>query len=179
MGKEPTRSAETRTDGSSAGRPALDQSTMQTERRATTDRLLARLKALDGSSGTLTARAYAGRYVREQESLLLRLLGSGVGIDEILTDLAVSFPSIPASDWRRAIAQLRDRRRKYLAASATLPEVAPARTMPSDAQDTPDPEPATPANTADRRPDETEEDYRLRKALEAPSDLRPRFIGES
>ncbi len=48
---------------------------MQTERRAATDRLLARLKALDTTEGAQTPRAYAQRYVREQESLILLVAG--------------------------------------------------------------------------------------------------------
>jgi hypothetical protein len=67
-----------------------------------------------GGQGARTPRAYAYRYVREQESLILGLLNAGVGTDEILAHLALTFPSIPTADFRHAIAHLRDRRRKQI-----------------------------------------------------------------
>ncbi len=98
--------------------PALDPSRRQSAHRAATSRLRARLKALERSQETQTPRAYARRYVREQESLIFGLLNAGVGTEEILADLVLTFPSIPAADFRHALAQLRDRRRKRLAARA-------------------------------------------------------------
>jgi hypothetical protein len=58
--------------------PLLDQSRTQTERRAATHRLLARLKSLGAAQGAETPRADAHRYVREQESLILGLLTGAV-----------------------------------------------------------------------------------------------------
>ena len=89
--------------------PALDPPRRQSEHRAATGRLLARLKALERSQETQTPRAYARRYVREQESLVLGLLNAGVRTEEILTDLALAFLSIPTADFRHVLAQLRDR----------------------------------------------------------------------
>ena len=123
---------------------SLDHSKIQAERRVATERLLARLKAIDATQDAQTPRAYASRYIREQEPVILRLLDVGVGTDEILSDLAMSFPSIPKTDLRHAIA----------------------------------PQPAhTRRPVSNRRPDESDEDYRLRKALEG-SDDRRQFIGE-
>ena len=79
---------------------------MHAERQVATLRLLARLKAIDSTLDVQTARAYASRYIREQEPLILRLLDAGVGVEEVLADLAISFPSISKSDLRYAIAQL-------------------------------------------------------------------------
>lgn len=45
----------------------------------------------------------ARAYVRKQEPLNLRLLEAGVGIEEILANLAVSFPSISRAALRHAI----------------------------------------------------------------------------
>ena len=166
-------------DSDGAVSPPLDQSRMQTERRAATHRLLARLKSLGAAQAAETPRAHAHRYVREQESLILGLLNAGVGTEEILTDLALTFPSIPTADFRHAIAQLRDRRRKYIGASATV-AAGQAASMP--APGSPGEPAASPADRTsaaiDQRPEESDEDYRLRKALEGPADQHRQFIGE-
>ena len=176
MGKERRRGEREVVD--SEGALSMDQSKMQSERRAATDRLLARLKALDRKA-VQTPRAYAQRYVREQESLILGLLNAGVGTGEILTELALAFPSIPGADFRHAIAQLRDRRRKQIGATAAAPTVhsvsmsvseAPSRALPQ----TTDSVPLAP----DRQPDESEQDYGLRKELEGAPDQSRSFIGE-
>ena len=83
-------------DEASAAQPkapalSLDRSKIQVERRVATERLLARLKAIDATQEAQTPRAYASRYIREQEPVILRLLDAGVGTDEILADLAMSF----------------------------------------------------------------------------------------
>ena len=157
----------------------LDHSKIQAERRVATERLLARLKAIDATQDAQTPRAYASRYIREQEPVILRLLDVGVGTDEILSDLAMSFPSIPKIDLRHAIAQLRDRRRKQAGTSTTASGRAHGLTPPLTPSDATPARP--PANTGrpvgDRRPDESDEDYRLRKVLEG-SDDRRQFIGE-
>ncbi len=95
-------------DPDNAVPPSLDRSRIQSEHCAATHRLLARLKALKRSQETQTPRAYARRYVREQESLILGLLNAGVGTEEILADITLGFPSIPMADFRHAVAQLRD-----------------------------------------------------------------------
>jgi len=56
------------------------------------------------------ARAYASGYVRKREPLNLQLLEAGVGIEEILANLDLSFPSISRAALRHAIGQLQDRR---------------------------------------------------------------------
>ena len=179
MAREQPRSEKTDVDPDGAVSPPLDQSRMQTERRAATHRLLARLKSLGATQADETPRAHAHRYVREQESLILGLLNSGVGTEEILTDLALTFPSIPTADFRHAIAQLRDRRRKYIGASATTAAV-PAASMP--ASGSAGKSGASPADRApsatDQRPEESDEDYQLRKALEGSADQHRQFIGE-
>jgi hypothetical protein len=180
VANENRRGEKTVVDLDGATPPPLDQSRMQTERRAATDRLLARLKALEGAQGAQTPRTYARRYVREQESLILGLLNAGVATDEILADLALTLPSIPTADFRQAIAQLRDRRRKQVGPSATattrLSASTPALGSPGGEAA------ARPVNSApsaaDRRPEESEEDYRLRRALEGPADQSQQFIGE-
>ena len=167
--------------GTRAKAPALplDHSKIQAERRVATERLLARLKAIDATQDAQTPRAYASRYIREQEPVILRLLGAGVGTDEILSDLAMSFPSIPKADLSHAIAQLRDRRRKQTGTSTPTSGQARGLTPPSAPSDaTAAPRPANDGrHFSDQRPDESDEDYRLRKALEG-SDDRRQFIGE-
>ena len=139
-----------------------------------------RLKAIDSAQEAQTSRAYASRYIREQEPLILRLLDAGVGIEEILADLAISFPSIPKSDLRYAIAQLRDRRRKQIGASATRSagahQLTQRRAPREAAESSPPTDPL--ATQSDQRPDESDEDYRLRQSLEGTDGLRQQFIGE-
>ncbi len=146
--------------------PALGPSRRQSEHRAATGRLLARLKALERPQETQTPRAYARRYVREQESLILGLLNVGVGIEEILADLARTFPSIPTADIRHALAQLRDRRRKHLAARTSAGEGASASTaVPGSlAGETGVPSSPRAPSGADRPPQEPDEEERLRRA---------------
>ena len=164
-------------DSDGASQPLLDPSRLQTERRAATDRLLARLKALDGRHIAQTPRAYAQRYVRQQEALILGLLNAGVGTEEILTDLALAFSSIPTAEFRHAIAQLRDRQRKQIGASPATPPARPAL-APTPRTSSESGPTASPSPARDRRPDESDEDYRLRKALEGPPDQSRQFIGE-
>ena len=92
-------------DPGAAVPPAPDLSRRQSEHRAANHRLLARLKALERSEKTQTPRAYVRRYGREQESLILGLLNAGVGTEEILADLALTFPSIPTVDFRHALSR--------------------------------------------------------------------------
>ena len=179
MAREQPRSQKTVVDTDTALLPPLDLSRMQIERRAATHRLLARLKVVGGAQGAQTPRACAHRYVREQESLILGLLNAGVGIDEILADLALTFPSIPTADFRHAIAQLRDRRRKSIGASATAAAGPTASTPESGSAGEPGASPADRAASAtDQRPEESDEDYLLRKALEGSADQHRQFIGE-
>ncbi len=157
----------------------LDHSKIQAERRVATERLLARLKAIDATQDAQTPRAYASRYIREQEPVILRLLDVGVGTDEILADLAMSFPSIPRADLRHAIAQLRDRRRKQTDPSTTTSGQAHGLTPPSARSNAAAVvQPAKDGQTVgEQRRDESAGDYRLRKALEGSDDCR-QFIGE-
>jgi hypothetical protein len=179
LAREQPSSEKATVDPDGAVPPTLDQSRMQTERRAATHRLLARLKSLGAAQGAETPRAHAHRYVREQESLILGLLNAGVGTEEILTDLALTFPSIPTADFRHAIAQLRDRRRKYMGTSTTVAAGPPASTPASGSPDEPAASAADRAPAAtDQRPEESDEDYQLRRALEGSTDQHRQFIGE-
>jgi len=89
----------------------LDRWKLEAERKAATERLLARLKAVDATQEAETSRTYAASYIREKAPRILRLLDAGVATDEILADLSISFPSLPKADLRYAIALLRERRR--------------------------------------------------------------------
>ena len=121
MAEEDTHDETSSRDPAKAPTLPLDHSKIQAERRVATERLLARLKAIDATQDAQTPRAYASRYIREQEPAILRLLDAGVGTDELLSDLAMSFPSIPKIDLRHAVAQLRDRRRKQTGTTTTTP----------------------------------------------------------
>lgn len=177
MDKEHSHGGSAIGDSGGTSSPPLDPSRLQVERRAATDRLLARLKALDRPHATQTPRAYAQRYVRQQEALILGLLNAGVGTEEILTDLALAFASIPTAEFRHAIAQLRDRQRKQVSANPAT-SARPASAPPPKTSKAPSaPAPASPA-ARDRLPDESDEDYRLRKALEGPPGQSQQFIGE-
>ena len=88
----------------------FDRSRTQPARRAATRRLLAGLKAIDSTQETPSARGHASGYVREREPLILRLDEAGVGIEEILADLALSFQSISKAALCHTIGQPRDNR---------------------------------------------------------------------
>ena len=179
MAEENTHDEASSRDPAKAPALPLDHSKIQAERRVATERLLARLKAIDATQDAQTPRAYASRYIREQEPVILRLLDAGVGADEILADLAMSSPSIPKIDLRHAIAQLRDRRRKQTGTSTITTGRVHGQTQPSQPSGAATaPQPAHNGRpVSSRRPDESDEDYRLRKALEG-SDDRRQFIGE-
>ena len=157
----------------------LDQSKIQTERRAATDRLLSRLQSIDRSHKAPSARAYAHLYVREQEALILQLLDAGVAAGEILADLVMTFPSIPREDLRHAIWQLRDRHRKQRPiGAASARRVPTVVNLPVTIDHGPLGHHQVAGASQDQRPDESDEDYRLRKALEGPGAIKRDFIGE-
>ena len=86
-----------------------DRTRSQPARRAATRRLLAGLKAIDSTQETQSADAHARGDVRKQEPLILRLDEAGVGIEEILADLALSLQSISKAALCHTIGQPRDR----------------------------------------------------------------------
>ena len=156
----------------------FDQSKVQTERQAATERLLSRLNALDRTQRAPSARAYAYSYIREQESLILQLLDAGVAPSEILADLVITFPSIPRRDLHYAIGKLRERRRRKSSIKSTPAQARGVgepsvftKQAPLERQD-------VVAGRGDQRPDESDEDYRLRRALEGPGAIKRDFIGE-
>jgi hypothetical protein len=125
VGEEHDRGQKATGQSDGAASPFLDQSRLQSERRAATDRLLARLKALDRTHAAQTPRAYAQRYVRQQEALILGLLNAGVGTEEILTDLALAFSSIPTAEFLHAIpiAQLPPRQAEWINCAGRLEKI--------------------------------------------------------
>ena len=97
-------------------------------------------------------------------------------------NVPLPFPSIATADFRHAIAQLRDRRRKYIGTSTTVAAGPPASRTSTPASGSPGEPLASAANrtpaATDQRPEESDEDYQLRKALEGSIDQRRQFIGE-
>ncbi|MHB1676258.1 MAG: hypothetical protein ACYCSS_01800 [Sulfuriferula sp.] len=152
-------------------------------------KLLEKKRAARTSAST---REFALRSVRGLEPILHQLFDEGVGTMEVLTFLTSSLPAIPIADMKYALDSLCGRRRRL--------RVTPNKTGAAKAGIEPVPsKPAEPVKTSkqatgrnaqipadlpswadgsDQRPDESDEDYRLRKEIEGPPEARQKFIGE-
>ncbi len=157
------------------------------------------LKLLEKKRAARTAsstREFALRSVRGLEPILQQLFDEGVGTMEVLTFLTSSLPAIPIADMKYALDSLRGRRRRLrvtpIKSGATKAGNEPAPSNPAEPVKTKPliSKPATSRNAqipadlpswadgSDQRPDESDEDYRLRKEIEGPPEARHKFIGE-
>uniref|UniRef100_E6PP71 Uncharacterized protein n=1 Tax=mine drainage metagenome TaxID=410659 RepID=E6PP71_9ZZZZ len=172
-------------DPEMADAPPFDAAAADAQRQTASERLLARLQARQAAQRAVNPREYAQRYVREQESLITELLGSGASFDEVLAELSLTFAAIPKADLRHALGQLRERQRQRLR-SREAPKPAPqsitsaaAKTSVSVAPHVSTlPDLPAWADGSDQRADESDADYRLRKQFEGPPEARRPFIGE-
>ncbi|SCC93136.1 hypothetical protein THIX_30364 [Thiomonas sp. X19] len=169
-------------DPEMADAPPFDAAAADAQRQTASERLLARLQARQAAQRAVSPREYAQRYVREQESLITELLGSGASFDEVLAELSLTFAAIPKADLRHALGQLRERQRQRLR-SREVPKPAPQSATPvsvTTAAQRVSTLPDLPAwaDGSDQRADESDADYRLRKQFEGPPEARRAFIGE-
>ena len=157
------------------------------------DGLLAMLKAKQGAKQTETTRAFAIKAVQGVADIILQLFEAGTGIKEIHAQFIKHFPNVPSEDLRYAVRLLRERNRHQLRTPKTgasperpktgaSPERKKVRHPASDAKQiqTEKPKAPDPSSENDRMAHESDEDYMLRKRLEAlnSSSSRKKFIGE-
>ncbi|MEW6560883.1 MAG: hypothetical protein ACOY3P_21000 [Planctomycetota bacterium] len=161
--------------------------------------LLAALKAKRAANAAATAREFALKSVRGLEPVIVDLFDSGATLGEVFNILQQALPAVAPAEMRYALAQTRERYRLN-ALPARLPSSdkasAPAasRRAPRHARAARSPTQDAPAIRAscapgiadlpswadgsDRRPDESDADYALRKNLEGPPEARRKFIDD-
>lgn len=157
------------------------------------------LKLLDKKRAARTSastREFALRSVRGLEPILIQLFDEGVGTMEVLAFLTSSLPPIPPADLKYALDALRGRPRRLRVTPSKA--AAKAGSKPSPTQPAESKKPTSPTNRpatnrtanmiadlpswadgSDKRPDESDDDYRLRKEVEGPPEARRKFIGEA
>ena len=159
--------------------------------------LLAALKAKRAANVAVTAREFALKSVRGLEPVIVDLFDSGATLGEVFNILQQALPAVAPADMRYALAQTRERYRlNALPANhpAKVKAAAPATSRRASRPVPPARSPAqgalairasdTPgiadlpdwADGSDRRPDESDADYVLRKNLEGPPEARRNFI---
>ena len=147
------------------------------------DGLLAMLKAKQAAKQSETARVFAIKAVQGVENIILRLFEEGVGVKEVHAELTKSL-DVPENDLLYAVRLLRRRNKHQLRAPKTgaSPERKKVGHPASDAKQiqTEKPKAPDPSSENDRMAHESDEDYMLRKRLEAlnSSSSRKKFIGE-
>lgn len=148
------------------------------------DGLLAMLKAKQAAKQSETARAFAIKAVQGVENIILRLFGEGVGVKEVHAELTKSL-DVPENDLLYAVRLLRRRNKHQLRTPKTAPtpeskkvgqSASDAKQIRAEKTKVPD----VPSSGNDRMAHESDDDYMLRKRLEAlnSSSSRKKFIGE-
>lgn len=160
------------------------------------------LAAVMAAKSAKTSRELAHARVRIHEPAITKMLSAGVSQASILECLVNAMPSIPKPDLRAALEAIRFRlireRKKsdvplaqgqadhqpLASKTGSMPEKgtqARQDQQPEQTSETPPVKLTTPpqpvADGSDRMPDESEDDYQLRKSLEPKPDRR-KFIGE-
>lgn len=161
--------------------------------------LLAALKAKRAANAAATAREFALKSVRGLEPVIVDLFDSGATLGEVFNILQQALPAVAPGEMRYALAQTRERYRLN-APPARLPSSGKA-SAPSTSRRAPRPAPAARSPTqdapairassapgiadlpnwadgSDRRSDESDADYALRKNLEGPPEARRKFIDD-
>ena len=160
--------------------------------------LLAALKAKRAANAAATAREFALKSVRGLEPVIVDLFDSGATLGEVLNILQQALPAVAPVDMRYALAQTRERYRLNTLPAKHSPSGQPAaptsRRAPRSvlpAQPQARGAPASRASPAleiaglpdwadgsDRRPDESDVDYALRKNLEGSPEASRKFIDD-
>lgn len=160
------------------------------------------LAAVLAAKSAKSTRELAHARVRIHEPAITKMLTAGVSQASILECLVNAMPSIPKPDLRAALEairfrMIRERKKTDAPPAPDLAEPVPtaykARPVAENSSELskpperatgathgkqpsqPTPQPA--ADSSDRLPGESEDDYQLRKSLEPKSDRR-KFIGE-
>ncbi len=179
------------------GQPEFDPEATSDLLPGTASGLLKFLEKKRAARTASSTREFALRSVRGLEPILHQLFDEGVGTMEVLTFLTSSLPAIPIADMKYALDSLRGRRRRLrVTPNKTAATKAGNEPVPSNPTEPVKPKqqtskPATSrdahiptdlpswADGSDQRPDESDEDYRLRKEIEGPPEARHKFIGEN
>jgi hypothetical protein len=170
-------------------------------------KLLQMLKEKQKAKKASSTREFAVRCVRGLQATIHQLFEEGASINEVLSQLIESLPSIPPDDLRYALRAISAERKKRLRASSSTPAASidtgtvnivstQTHSLPK-IQKIANPEsrlnatvplragtanvsPDLPAwaDGSDKRADESDDDYKLRKEIEGPPDARHKFIGE-
>ena len=185
--------------------PEFDPVTATKMQTTASTKLQALLRTKQDAASASSSKEFAVRCVRGLETTIHQLFDVGASPQEVLSQLIEALPSIPVEDLRYALKALRTRDRKLrvsirpstVAADTTAsakkhaPQAATEthkETKPKHQADTAMP---TESNTiganldlpawadgSDKRADESDDDYRLRKEIEGPPEARQKFIGE-
>ena len=153
-------------------KPNFDSETAAALQAAASMKLLVLLKAKQEANKASSSKEFAVRCVRGLEATIHQLFDVGANTQEVLSQLIEALPSIPVDDLRYALKMLRTRNRKLRVSSQprTTAPPPPATGATSDLPNW--------ADGSDRRADESDDDYRLRKEIEGPPKARHKFIGE-
>lgn len=163
-------------------------------------KLQALLKAKQEANKAASSREFAVRCLRGLEATVHQLFDAGASSQDILSQLIDALPDIPADELRYALKMLGGKNKRLRSISAVHTEpVTPsdsganekislqpiAKKKPPAPADKMSPHPQKPigdlpawADGSDKRVDESDEDYRLRKEIEGPPEARHKFIGE-
>ncbi len=166
-------------------------------------KLLALLKAKQEVNNASSSKEFAVRCVRSLEATIHQLFDVGATTQEVLSQLVGALPSIPADDLRYALKKLRIRNKKLRVSQPSAQPIKPATVNKNTTQETISeasketkpkqqlraaiptrsdtagiPDLPAWADGSDKRADESDEDYRLRKEFEGPPEARQKFIGE-
>ena len=182
--------------------PEFDRQTATEMQAAASAKLQALLKAKQGATTATSSKEFAVRCVRGLETTIHQLFDVGASVQEVLAHLTETLPTVEVKDLKYALKMLRDRHRKLRVTSntQTLTPTQENTTSPDKRRDQPEsqvaskkPDTTTPtksntvgtnldlpawADGSDKRTDESDEDYRLRKEIEGPPEARHKFIGE-
>lgn len=187
--------------------PQFDPKTATEMQKNASAKLQTLLKSKQEATTATSNREFAVHCVRGMEATILQLFTIGTSTQEVLTHLTDALPSIPVNDLQYALKKIRVRNKKLRVTSriqtptqekAALPDkqIAHPETKPKTKPPTKasGDEPATAttnsdlahaipdlptwADGSDKRADESNDDYRLRKEIEGPPEARHKFIGE-
>ncbi len=193
--------------GTPPDKPEFDPVTAADLQAAASVKLQTLLKAKQEANRASSTREFAVRCVRGLETTVHQLFDAGANAQEILLQLIEVLPSIPADDLRYAL-KATGRRNKRLRVSSGSPislaspdaesvgqEKIGVRPAPNPAKEAKTKSPSSTTTSApksaaasadlpawadgsDKRDDESDDDYRLRKEIEGPPEARNKFIGE-
>lgn len=181
----------------------FDPATARTLQAAAAKKLQALLKAKQKANNAASSREFAVRCVRGLEATVHQLFDVGASSQDILIQLIEALPAISTEDLRHALKAIGTRKQLRVSsqppaitadaaaankkpmphtaskpAKETIPKSAPVAPASAPQLITGNADWPTWADGSDKRADESDDDYRLRKEIEGPPEARRKFIGE-